>query len=62
MKSDGPKVIHINHTSAEIDPVYFPQVQIVGDISNAIWQLKENLRAQEHWDFKDMLCRKIWLI
>jgi acetolactate synthase-1/2/3 large subunit len=58
MKSDGPKVIHINHTSAEIDPVYFPQVQIVGDISNAIWQLKENLQVQDHWDFKDMLAAR----
>jgi len=55
MKHDGPKVIHINHTSAEVDPVYFPQVEVVGDIANAIWQIKENLEVQDSWNFQDML-------
>ena len=58
MKSDGPKVIHINHTSAEVDPVYFPQVQVVGDIANAIWQLKENLEIQKDWQFQEMLAAR----
>ena len=55
MKHDGPKVIHINHTSAEVDPVYFPQVEVVGDIANAIWQIKETIHVQEKWKFQEML-------
>ena len=59
MKADGPKVIHINHTSASVDPVYFPQVQVVGDIANAIWQLNESLEVQKDWDFAEMLSTRI---
>ena len=59
MKADGPKVIHINHTSASVDPVYFPQVQVVGDIANAIWQLNESLEVQKDWDFTEMLATRI---
>jgi len=58
MKQDGPQVIHINHTSAEVDPVYFPQVEVVGDIANAIWQIKESLEVQDSWNFQDMLATR----
>ncbi|MFP3247548.1 MAG: acetolactate synthase large subunit, partial [Paraburkholderia sp.] len=45
-------VIHVNFLGAEVDPVYFPQIEVVGDIANAVWQLKESLKQrQEHWDF-----------
>jgi acetolactate synthase-1/2/3 large subunit len=45
-------VIHVNFLGAEVDPVYFPQIEVVGDIANAVWQLKESLKErQEHWDF-----------
>ena len=44
-------VIHINFSSAEVDGVYFPQLELVGDIGNAIWQLGEKVRPQDHWDF-----------
>mgnify|MGYP003321015953 FL=1 len=58
MKHDGPKVIHINHTSAEVDPVYFPQVEVVGDIANAIWQIKENIQVKDNWNFQAMLATR----
>lgn len=45
------KVIHVNFTPAKIDAVYFPQVGLVGDIANSIWQLNEALEPQSHWDF-----------
>ncbi len=45
------KVIHINFSSAAVDPVYFPQLEVVGDIANSIWQLSETLTKQTHWDF-----------
>jgi acetolactate synthase-1/2/3 large subunit len=51
MKADGVKVIHINFNSAAVDPVYFPQSEVIGDIANSIWQMNEELDPQPHWDF-----------
>ena len=51
MKPNGFKVIHINFTNAVIDPVYFPQAEVVGDIGNGIYQIKERIERQETWDF-----------
>jgi len=45
------QVIHINFTSAEVDPVYFPQVEVVGDIANSIWRIAECIEVQSSWDF-----------
>lgn len=50
-QGDQRKVIHINFFSADIDPVYFPQVEVVGDIANAIWQIREAIDPAPHWDF-----------
>jgi acetolactate synthase I/II/III large subunit len=33
MRDNGVKVIHVDFGSAEVDPVYFPQVEVVGDIA-----------------------------
>jgi acetolactate synthase-1/2/3 large subunit len=44
-------VIHVNFSGAEVDTVYFPQIELVGDVANSIWQLKEALQPQPHWDF-----------
>ena len=51
MEAGGPKVIHINFVPAEVDEIYFPQHEVVGDIANALWQLSERIDAQPHWDF-----------
>ena len=51
MQADGVKVIHVNFCSAEVDPVYFPHVELIGDIANSIWQLLERVEKQSHWDF-----------
>ena len=51
MKPGGRQVIHVNFFSAAVDPVYFPQVELVGDIANSIWQLTERLEPQAQWDF-----------
>lgn len=52
MQNDGKqKVIHINFENAAVDPVYFPQLEVIGDIANTIWQLKEQINWQSHWDF-----------
>lgn len=44
-------VIHINYSSAEVDTVYFPQIEVTGDVANTIWRLKESIGPQKHWDF-----------
>ena len=55
MQPGGVEVVHVNFSTAEVDPVYFPQVEVVGDIANSIWQICEQLQAQPHWDFARML-------
>jgi acetolactate synthase-1/2/3 large subunit len=54
MKNGGCPVIHISSKTAEVDPVYFPQVEVIGDIANAIWQIKEDIVPSGRWDFEFM--------
>jgi acetolactate synthase-1/2/3 large subunit len=35
--------------------VYTPQLQVIGDIANAIWQLKEAITPPAHWDWSRVL-------
>lgn len=51
MDDESCEVIHINFYSAQVDQIYFPQLEVIGDIANAIWQIKEQLVNQDHWDF-----------
>ena len=51
MRAGGVKVIHLNFSSAAVDPVYFPQLEVVGDIANAIWQITERIKPQSQWSF-----------
>jgi acetolactate synthase-1/2/3 large subunit len=51
MRKGQRTVIHLNFFSAEVDTVYFPQIEVVGDMANAIWRLKQRLERQPHWDF-----------
>ena len=55
MKEGGPCVIHLSTKTAEVDPVYFPQIEVIGDIANAIWQIKEDILPQGKWSFDHML-------
>ena len=55
MKQGGTQVIHVNFRSAEVDPVYFPQIEVVGDIANAVWQIGEALGDTSHWDFSRLM-------
>jgi acetolactate synthase-1/2/3 large subunit len=51
MHGAKPTVIHLNFMSAEVDPVYFPQIEVIGDIANAVWRIGEQVTPQPHWDF-----------
>ena len=35
MQQGGFKVIHVNYLPAAVDPVYYPQIDVVGDIANS---------------------------
>ncbi|WP_300071980.1 acetolactate synthase large subunit [uncultured Ruegeria sp.] len=39
MEEGGTKVIHVNYKAAQVDPVYFPQVEVVGDLAESIARL-----------------------
>ncbi|WP_116368781.1 acetolactate synthase large subunit [Parahaliea mediterranea] len=58
--SAGTQVIHVSFRSAEVDPVYFPQLEVIGDIANAIWQMNNGLAERErpNWDFSRMMAVK----
>ncbi|MEM9352676.1 MAG: acetolactate synthase large subunit [Planctomycetota bacterium] len=51
MHAGGVQVIHVNFFSAKVDPVYSPQVEVVGDIANSVWQISEALEKNPAWDF-----------
>ena len=51
MEQGSFQVIHINFLTAEVDPVYFPQLEVIGDIANSIWQINERIMPQGSWDF-----------
>jgi len=51
MHRNGPKVIHINHFFSRADDVYFPQLDVVGDLSGNVNLLTRAISKQKHWDF-----------
>jgi len=55
MKPGGTEVIHVSTRTAEVDPVYYPQIEVVGDIANAIWQMKEDIVPSGRWNFERMM-------
>lgn len=51
MEDNGVKVIHVDFNPAAVDPVYFPQVEVVGDIADTLRRLQEVLEPAPTWDF-----------
>jgi len=51
MEHGGTKVIHINYFPAQVDAVYFPQLNVVGDIDDSIEQMTKNITNSPNWDF-----------
>lgn len=58
MKLGGTEVIHVSAKTAEVDPVYFPQIEVIGDIANAIWQIKNDIVPSGRWNFDAMLAAR----
>ena len=44
-------VIHINFYQANIDDVYIPTHEVVGDIAHSLWAISERITPQSAWDF-----------
>ena len=40
------RILHIDFTPAEIDVCYHPEVEVVGDISHALWMLNERVHIE----------------
>lgn len=51
MEKGGKKVIHVNFFAAHIDDVYFPQLNVVGDISTAIERIADQVNIDPSRDF-----------
>ncbi|PZU09758.1 acetolactate synthase large subunit [Sphingomonas sp.] len=58
MRNGGCPVIHVSTRTAEVDPVYFPNLEVIGDIANAIWQIKEDIVPSAGWTFDRMLAAR----
>lgn len=50
MEEGAKKVIHINYKSAQVDQVYFPQLEIIGDLAASVNALKNKLVAEVEFD------------
>ena len=50
MHQDGRKVIHLNFFPAEVDAVYFPQLNVVGDIRTSIQHICRHISEETEWD------------
>lgn len=51
MQPDGAKVIHVNFFPAHLDEVYFPNLEVVGDIAISVLALAKQIQPQPSWDF-----------
>ncbi len=50
MKKGGTRVIHVNFFPAEVDDVYFPQLNVIGDIATSIDLIGSSIKETSGWD------------
>jgi acetolactate synthase-1/2/3 large subunit len=50
MHSSGPRVIHIDFSPADIDQIYFPHVEVIGDIADSMTRIATSL-GKARFDF-----------
>src|SRR5271154_5481339 len=46
MRDGGPKVVHVDFNNADLDQIYFPQVEVIGDIGNSMGRLADHLHGK----------------
>lgn len=49
LRNEGQKVAHIHFYPADIDAVYQPDIEVIGDISSSLWQMSEQLKNTPKW-------------
>lgn len=42
--------MHINFSAADIDTVYWPDLEVIGDISDTLWELRTRLSPDSRWE------------
>jgi acetolactate synthase-1/2/3 large subunit len=50
MEEGGAKVIHVNFFPAQVDQVYFPQLNVIGDIATSVEHLAASIKNKSNWD------------
>ena len=45
------EIIHVNFYPADVDNVYKPTHEVIGDISHGLWAMSERITVQPSWDF-----------
>ena len=50
MEEGGKQVIHVNYKSAQVDEVYFPQVEVIGDLAASVARLKQKVGGKVDFD------------
>ncbi|WP_183812317.1 acetolactate synthase large subunit [Tunturibacter empetritectus] len=48
MQSTGPQVVHIDFNPADIDQIYFPHVEVIGDVGDSMTRLADALEGTKH--------------
>ncbi len=48
------KIIHVNFYPADVDDVYIPSLEVIGDIAHSLWAITEQISAKQ-WDFSYFL-------
>ncbi len=51
MTDDGAEVIHVNSYPSRSDALYFPQMEVIGQICDAMFRLADALEGYDGWDF-----------
>ena len=48
MGPEGPRVIHVSYTSANVEAVYFPHAEVVGDVGPSLERLADLVEGKLH--------------
>jgi len=51
MEKDGKEVIHLNFFPAQVDDVYFPQLNVVGDIARSVQKITDSINIPDSRDY-----------
>lgn len=52
LHQDKQLVVHINFYPAELDYVYRPEFEVIGDISSTLWQLNQLVAPSKNWQLE----------